>query len=203
MGTEMENVENSADMASFAPKTTKHKRTLAKTQEIGHDVPDLRPDQDFERGVQVLVMDEGILREVPRGSFDFEREEKKNNWIYRKYTASGRYCLVDYDKDKARPWVKALLAKVNKLKEVKMLWFVIGMQVLFAICGLILFLIVIDQIGKTQEMIGKINVKTPPAVSKVVEKEMPDPFEDVKDVQNEQIEKPQSNQTNRIFPNGK
>lgn len=133
MGTEMENGENLSDMASFAPPATKHKRTLPKTQEIKHDAPDLRPDQDFERGVQVLVMDEGILREVPRGSFDFEREEKKNNWIYRKYTASGRYCLVDYDKDKARPWVKALLAKVNKLKEVKMLWFVIGMQIIFAI----------------------------------------------------------------------
>lgn len=68
-----------------------------------------------------------------------------------------------------------------------------------------LFLVTIDQIGKTQEMLSTIQKPANPqaAVSKVVEKQMPDPFEDVKDVQNAETEKPQSNGTNRIFPNGK
>jgi len=56
---------------------------------------------------------------------------KKNNWFYKLETPDGCHLLIDYDKDKARPYVKALLAKVNRLKEVKMLWWLIGISLLF------------------------------------------------------------------------
>ena len=54
---------------------------------------------------------------------DIEEEKKeiaKDNWHYRLTTANKEYTVIDYDKDLARPYVKALLAKVNKFIESKL-----------------------------------------------------------------------------------
>lgn len=101
-------------------------------------------------------MDEGILRELPWGTDDLEREMKKANDPYRRYTADGRFVLIDYDKEKARPFVKALLAKVGKLKEVKMLWWVIFLSVIFFVISAIAFAVQIAQLNGLSKQISQI-----------------------------------------------
>lgn len=78
--------------------------------------------------MQYLKIENGILKQVDRKE-EIEELEKKSNWKfdYRLVTASGQYCVVDYDKDQARRYVKALLAKVNKLLEVKLLWIILAL----------------------------------------------------------------------------
>ena len=70
-----------------------------------------------------LKIEDGIMKELAPS--EEETESKKNNWYYRIETSDGHYRVIDYDKDKARPYVKALLAKVNKLREVKLLYLTI------------------------------------------------------------------------------
>ena len=76
--------------------------------------------------MQYLKIENGILKQVDRKE-EIEALEKKSNWKfdYRLVTASGQFCVIDFDKDQARPYVKALLAKVNKLLEVKLLWVIL------------------------------------------------------------------------------
>ena len=83
------------------------------------------PEWSFDRGMTILKIEDGILSVLPWNSEALEKESKKNNWFYRIKTADDRFAVIDYDKDKARPYVKALLAKVNRLREVKLLYFVL------------------------------------------------------------------------------
>jgi len=90
--------------------------------------------------MQLLIIKDWILKELNETE-DIKKELSKDNWHYRLTTASLNYTLIDYDKDLARPYVKALLAKVNKLKEVKMLWWILFILVFTYISFLGLFFI--------------------------------------------------------------
>lgn len=83
-------------------------------------------------------------------------------------TADGRFTIVDYDKDKIRPYVKSLLAKVNRLLEVKLLWFVILEMLLIFVFAIVLWAFLMSQIrnvedsqAKILEAISKISVPAP------------------------------------------
>lgn len=80
--------------------------------------------------MQVLVIENGILKSIEKRQDDVKRELSKENFSYRLETSDWKILLIDYDKDKARPYVKALLAKVGKLREVKMLWWAILLLVI-------------------------------------------------------------------------
>ena len=89
--------------------------------------------------MQILIIKDGILRELT--TEEEVGELKKDNWQYRLTSASRDYCIIDYDKDLARPYVKAILAKVNKLKEVKMLWGVLFLLIFTYISLVILWVV--------------------------------------------------------------
>ncbi len=77
----------------------------------------------------ILVIKDGILCHLSN-SEEEKKEIEKKNWDYRMISKSGQYMVIDYDKDQARPYVKALLAKVNRLREVKMLYITIALTIL-------------------------------------------------------------------------
>lgn len=88
-------------------------------------------------------------------------------------TASGRFLVIDYDKDKARPYVKALLAKVNRLKEVKMLWFALFFLVLGILAQIALFFVLSFQVTELAKLVEKqksTTLTTPATVSKEIRK---------------------------------
>lgn len=105
--------------------------------------------------MQLLVIKNGILENVTITE-EVEKELKKDNWHYRLVTACKNYVLIDYDKDLARPYVKALLAKVNKLREVKMLVWVLFILVFTYITFLILFFLSFFKILDIEKSIVKI-----------------------------------------------
>lgn len=141
--------------------------------EMTENVPDMKPDWMFHRGMTVLKIEDGVLTVLPWDSTALEREAKKNNWFYRIKTADDRFAVIDYDKDKARPYVKALLAKVNRLREVKLLYFVLGIVILQTF-GLIT---VIVQNSFQSSTINKI-AETPASLARTAEKPLPKPSED-------------------------
>lgn len=102
--------------------------------------------------MQYLKIENGILKQVDRKE-EIEALEKKSNWKfdYRLVTASWQFCVIDFDKDQARPYVKALLAKVNKLLEVKLLWVILILVSILLIslwAGYVLQMIEIQTIKK-------------------------------------------------------
>lgn len=105
--------------------------------------------------MQLLVIKNGILENVTITE-EVEKELKKDNWHYRLVTSCKNYVLIDYDKDLARPYVKALLAKVNKLREVKMLVWVLFILVFTYITFLILFFLSFFKILDIEKSIVKI-----------------------------------------------
>jgi len=109
----------------------------------------------------ILTIKDGILKEVFK---EKEQDElKKDNWQYRLTTASQEYTIIDYDKDLARPYVKAILAKVNKLKEVKMLWAVIIIMVFAYLSFIALFFVQYLGVNDLRKAIAAINTaKTQP-----------------------------------------
>lgn len=110
----------------------------------------------------LLIVENWILREVTQ---DEQKEElKKQNWNYRLVSKNETYTLIDYDKDQARFYVKALLAKVNKLKEVKMLW---GAIFLMTITFLSMILFFTVTFFKFSEVIKAID-KTPSQTSQIL-----------------------------------
>lgn len=70
----------------------------------------------------VIKIENGLPKVVKPFSSEYRFEERKDNWKYVMTSVCEKYKIIDYDKDKARPYFKALLAKVNKLLEVKLLW---------------------------------------------------------------------------------
>lgn len=71
----------------------------------------------------------------------------KKTWIYVLITPDEKYTLVDYDTHQARMYVKNLLAKMNKLLEVRMLWRIIifwGLT-LISIIGLIIWNLILSR----------------------------------------------------------
>lgn len=161
---------------------------------------DFKQNPKFDEKVMVFSMNDGILKVHRPGSFDFKSEEKKNNWLYRTYTSDGMYCLIDYDKDKARPYFKALLSKVNKLLEVKLLWFIIAFMVLSSLFSIVFWIIVLSQIWNVQDGIKNIKIPTQNNVQ-VVPNGWVNIFEDVKDqTKNQVIETKKNVPQNRIFP---
>lgn len=122
--------------------------------------------------MQLLIIKDWILKELSETE-EVKKELSKDNWHYRLTTASLNYTLIDYDKDLARPYVKALLAKVNKLKEVKMLWWVLFILIFTYISFLSLFFIwffkVLDvekSLLKTSEQL-KNNTKIEETISNI------------------------------------
>jgi hypothetical protein len=120
----------------------------------------------------VLIIKNGILKQI--GTEEEKKELEKANWDYRLITASGQYCVIDYDKDQARPYVKALLAKVNKLKEVKLLYATIFILI-FSFIGMCAFgTLALIEIGNTKKMIAAIpapKAAPPPSSIPAVSKE--------------------------------
>jgi len=127
--------------------------------------------------MQLLIIKDWILKELEETE-EIKKELAKDNWHYRLTTSSLNYTLIDYDKDLGRPYVKALLAKVNKLKEVKMLFWVLFILIFTYITFLVLFflwffkildlekwLIKTTEILKnnktTQETVNSINMNNP------------------------------------------
>ena len=112
----------------------------------------------------VLTISDWILSEVS------EDELKKSNWDYRIITADEKYMVIDYDKDQARPYVKALLAKVNKLKEVRMLWWLLSFMFVFYITSVIMSSVALFRIAEIDRKIinipnlGKIQLQKPESV---------------------------------------
>ena len=102
----------------------------------------------------LLTISNGILKEVNKENELWEM--KKDNWQYRLTTASRDYTIIDYDKDLARPYVKAILAKVNKLKEVKMLWAVLIIMVFFYLSFIALFFVQYFRISDLQKIMSNI-----------------------------------------------
>ena len=90
----------------------------------------------------ILVIRDGILSHLSNTEEE-KKEIEKKNWDYRMTSKSGQYMVIDYDKDQARPYVKALLAKVNRLREVKMLYITIAM-VLVSWITLIFFFVLLS-----------------------------------------------------------
>ncbi len=120
--------------------------------------------------MQTLIIKDGVLRQL--GNSEEEKKElAKNNWDYRLVTASGQFTVIDYDKDLARPYVKALLAKVNRLREVKMLWGVLILSILTMIGGTFLFTLVLVEIGKINKSLTTINETMSKVVSNNPKKE--------------------------------
>lgn len=125
---------------------------------------------------------------------------KKNNWEYRRTTSDGRFVLIDYDKDKARPYVKALLAKVGKLKEVKMLYWAIGLQVFFFLSTFTALMVLIAMMDKTTASVSKLstNQQSIPVFNKVPAKT--DTLENPIESNSETVEKEGAKATtNRIL----
>jgi len=103
----------------------------------------------------ILTIKDGILKEVLQ---EKEQDEmKKDNWQYRLTTASQQFTIIDYDKDLARPYVKAILAKVNKLKEVKMLWAVIIILVFLFLFSCVFSVITLLRLNDLWKWINTIN----------------------------------------------
>lgn len=141
--------------------------------EMTENMPDYKPDWIFEKKMTVLKIEDGILSVLPWDSSALERESKKNNWFYRIKTADDRFAVIDYDKDKARPYVKALLAKVNRLREVKLLYFVLGIVIIHTF-GIITLIV---QNAFQSSTINKI-AETPASSARTAERPLPKPEED-------------------------
>jgi len=108
----------------------------------------------------ILTIKDGILKELVK---EKEQDElKKDNWQYRLTTASQEYTIIDYDKDLARPYVKAILAKVNKLKEVKMLWAVIIILIFAYLSFIALFFVQYFGVNDLRKAIATINTTKSP-----------------------------------------
>lgn len=103
----------------------------------------------------LLIVKDWILKEIVNAEEE-KKETAKDNWHYRLTSATWNYTLIDYDKDLARPYVKALLAKVNKLKEVKMLWAVLFLILFTYLTFFALFFIQYFRISDLQKLISDI-----------------------------------------------
>ena len=164
-------------MARTTEKAEKYARSEVLndvTEEISEneETQELRtPEWTFDRGMTILKIEDGILSVLPWNSEALEKESKKNNWFYRIKTADDRFAVIDYDKDKARPYVKALLAKVNRLREVKLLYFVLGIVILHTF-GLITLVV---QNALQSSKIEDI-AKAKPAPITATEKPLPKPL---------------------------
>lgn len=71
------------------------------------------------------------------------------------YAADGRSAIIDYDKDKGRFYVKAFLAKVNDLKEIRLLWWVLFMLGFSLFMQIVLFSVSFYSTAKSREEIIK------------------------------------------------
>jgi len=110
---------------------------------------------------------------------DIEEEKKeiaKDNWHYRLTTANKEYTVIDYDKDLARPYVKALLAKVNKLKEVKLLWATIIILIFSFFTFVILFIVSFYRIWQVNKLIlENKNIAPSSIIQDLIPKKMNNP----------------------------
>ena len=77
----------------------------------------------------VICIESGIAKVLDTET-EIKAELAKKNNTYRVVSASEDYMVIDYDKEQARPYVKALLAKVNKLREIKILYFCLAILIL-------------------------------------------------------------------------
>ncbi len=130
----------------------------------------------------LLTIKDWILK-VIWNTEDEKTEFSKNNWEYRLTTASGQFTIIDYDKDKARPYVKALLAKVNHLREVKMLWFSLGISILMLLISIFCYVLILIRIGGVDKRISEISIPT-----KTVQTATPIPKNSVSTIKNDRFE---------------
>ena len=141
--------------------------------------------------MQVLIIKNGILKQI--GREEEKKELEKNNWDYRLITASGQYCVIDYDKDQARPYVKALLAKVNKLKEVKLLYATIFILILSFISFCVFGTVTLIEVGNVKKMITaipppqKIEQAKKPEVPTISTNEIREKMDKIDNMDNQQM----------------
>jgi len=115
-------------------------------------VPDFHPDWKYEKnGVQVFTLRNGVFNRLQGGSRALEREKKARNGLYTCESADADFVLINYDRDDARPYVKALIAKANKLREVKLLYLSLALHLFMIVWMVTGFVIVWKQIGDTQQ----------------------------------------------------
>jgi hypothetical protein len=66
------------------------------------------------------------------------------------------YRVIDYDKDKARPYVKALLAKVNRLREVKLLYLTIILLIIVIAEAAVFGTVVSNQVADVSKLAREV-----------------------------------------------
>lgn len=92
-------------------------------------VPDFEPDWKFaKKPVQVFTLKNGVFSRLEGGTRALEREKKTRNGLFTCESATADIVLINYDRDDARPYVKALMAKANKLREVKLLYLALALS---------------------------------------------------------------------------
>jgi len=84
-----------------------------------------------------------------------EETKARGGFLPIMYAADGRSAIVDYDKDKGRFYVKAFLAKVNDLKEIRLLKWVLSLQGINIFLEIVFFCVVLYFISSAEERIIK------------------------------------------------
>lgn len=125
--------------------------------------------------MELLIIRDWILKRIE----DIEEEKKetaKDNWHYRLTSADKQFTVIDYDKDLARPYVKALLAKVNKLKEVKLLWATIIILIFSFFTFVILFIVSFYRIWQINKLIiDNKNISPSNIIQDIIPKKLNNP----------------------------
>lgn len=92
---------------------------------------DFQPDWKYEKmPVEVFTLRNGVFNRLQGGTRALDREKKARNGLYTCESADASIVLINYDRDDARPYVKALIAKANKLREVKLLYWALALLIL-------------------------------------------------------------------------
>lgn len=71
------------------------------------------------------------------------------------YCSDGKTAIIDYDKDKGRFYVKAFLANVNDLKEIRLLKWVLSIQGVEMVLKIAFFVTVLIFISSAKDEILK------------------------------------------------
>lgn len=134
-------------------------------------------------------------------------EETKAAWWYLPitYSPDGKMAVLDYDKDKGRYYVKAFLAAVNNLREIRLLKTVIWILAWAVFLCVAFFTILVVMIGNVNDSIVKNSAKPNP-VSEIITRQpqktdqtitAPDPTEAV----SADAEKPENSHPWRLLNN--
>lgn len=204
-------IEEALSALSATQENGKQKKTR-KTEE--NAVPDMKPvnehdeenrkvnfrrDLDRSNGLETIPLDLSpgfvfcqVIKDwqTQRRVFstkEIDAERKANGWwLYIMYNPDGKGAVIDYDKDKGKPYVKAFLARVNKLLEVTLIRIGLWMQGGHIFLSLAFFAILFYSIASIKEdmkteMRNAVNSQIEQVRKEFLEKtiQAPDPTETV------------------------